>query len=105
MTETQSATVIVIRMVLSWAARILLAAGVALASVYVGDFVVFTVRGKPMDQVFVNRYMTAPLKGNKTAYYFESSGPEPCARALFPQAGRAACWKLRRHPLVEDPHD
>jgi len=103
--EQRSATVIVIRIALGWVARILLAAAVALAAVYVGDFVVFTARGKPMDQVVVNRYMTAPLKGNKTAYYFESSGPEPCAKTLFPQAGRAACWRLRRHPLVEDPHD
>jgi hypothetical protein len=100
--ETRSASLIVVRMVLGWAGRILLAAGVALAAVYVGDFIVFTVRGNPMDQVVVSRYMAAPLKGNKTAYYFESSGPEPCAKAMFPQSGRSACWKLRKHPLVAD---
>ncbi len=99
---TESATVIVGRMILRWLGRIALGIGVALAVVYVGDFVVFSMRGKPMDQVMVSRYMAAPLKGHKTAYYFESSGPEPCTRSLFPQAGRSACWKLRRHPLVAD---
>lgn len=103
MTETRSASLIVTKAALRWAGRILFVAGVSLASVYVGDFLVFTARGKPMDQVNVNRYMAAPLKGNKTAYYFESSGPEPCARALFPQAGRSSCWNLRRHPLIADP--
>jgi len=101
-TENRSATAIVIRIVLGWAGRILLVSGVALAAVYVGDFIVFTLRGKPMDQVVVNRYLATPLKGNKTAYYFESSGPEPCAKALFPQAGRPACWRLRRKPVVAD---
>jgi hypothetical protein len=102
MTETHSATLIVGKAFLRWVGRILFVAGVSLASIYVGDFLVFTIRGKPMDQVNVSRYMAAPLKGNKTALYFESSGPEPCARALFPQAGRSACWRLRRHPLVAD---
>ena len=102
MTENRSATAIVIRIVLGWAGRILLVSGVALAAVYVGDFIVFTLRGKPMDQVVVNRYLATPLKGNKTAYYFESSGPEPCAKALFPQAGRSACWRLRRNPGMAD---
>jgi len=102
MTERHSATLIVGKAFLRWVGRIVFLAGIALASVYVGDFLVFTVRGKPMDEVTVNRYMAAPLKGNKTAFYFESSGQEPCARTLFPQAGRSACWKLRRHPLVTD---
>ena len=91
--------------ILGWIARIVLGAAIVLATLYVGDFVVFSVRGKPLDQVMVTRYMAAPMKNNKTACYFESSGPEPCARALFPQAGHAACWNLKRHPLVADQPD
>jgi len=105
MNHSSSATVILGGRILGWIGRILLVAAILLATVYVGDFVVFSLRGKPMDQVTVSRYMAAPLKNNKTAYYFESSGPEPCARALFPQAGHSACWTLKRHPLVADQPD
>jgi hypothetical protein len=89
---------------LRWLVRILFGALLLLALVYVGDFAVFTLRGKPQDQVNVNRYMAAPLKDNKTELYFESSGLAPCARALFPQAGLPTCWKLRKHPnIAEQP--
>ncbi len=102
MPETSSATVILGKVILRWVGRVIFVGTLLLAAVYVGDFAIFSVRGKPLDQVVVNRYMAAALKGNKTAYYFESSGPEPCARSLFPQGGRTACWQLRRHPVIAD---
>jgi hypothetical protein len=69
------------------------------ALVYIGDGVTFYLRGKPLDQVTVSRYLAAPLKGNKTEYYFEGTQPTSCVRALFPQAGLNPCWYLRRHPV------
>ena len=89
---------------LGWAGKILLAALVLLAVVYVGDYLVFLVRGKPTDQVVINQYMGAPLKGDKTAFYYEGTGPVTCSRTLFPQGGLPTCRALRNHPSVsEDP--
>jgi len=90
-------------MILRWLALSLLAIVAATALVYVGDYLIFLVRGQPLDQVTVTRYMAAPLKGNKTEYYFEGTGPLSCAKALFPQNGWSPCWYLRRHPLYAEP--
>lgn len=79
-----------------------IAAVAAAALLYLGDFAIFQLRGKPHDQVVVSRYMAAPLKGNKTEYYFEGTGPEDCAIALFPQSGWKPCWYLRRHPVYAE---
>jgi hypothetical protein len=48
--------------------------------------------------VTVNRYLTIPLKGNKQEFDYLGSIDAPCSVSLFPQAGQAACWQLRRHP-------
>lgn len=84
-------------LLLKWTERILLGAIALLALTYGGDFAVFTLRGKPLDQVTVNRYLAVPLKGNKTEFDFQGSQPLACARAIFPQAGWSPCWYLRRH--------
>ena len=85
-----------------WIRGILLAIFAVCALVYVGDFAVFYLRGKPLGQVQVSTYMAAPLKGNKTELYFEGSGPMSCAKALFPEAEWKPCWYLRRHPLYAE---
>lgn len=91
-----SATGIILR----WSAVTLLALLGAAALIYLGDLAVFALRGQPVDQVIVTRYMSAPLKGaNKTEYFYEGTGPVPCAKALFPQNGLSPCWYLRRHTL------
>jgi hypothetical protein len=85
-----------------WLFRIPLATLILLALAYGGDSAIFAIRGNPLDQVTVNRYLAVPLKGNKTEFDFEGSQPVPCARALFPQAGHSPCWYLRRHTTVSD---
>jgi hypothetical protein len=90
------------RRLILWTQRILLGILAGCALVYIGDCAIFAVRGSPLDQVSVSSYMAAPLKGNKTEYYFEGSGPMPCALALFSQAGWKPCWYLRRHPLYAE---
>jgi hypothetical protein len=47
--------------------------------------------------------MAAPLKGNKTEFYYEGTGPVACAKSLFPQNGSNPCWYVRRHPLYAEP--
>jgi hypothetical protein len=89
--------------ILRWLALTLLAILAAAALTWVGGYVVFLLRGQPLDQVTVTRYMAAPLKGNKTEFYYEGTGPVSCAKALFPQDGSNPCWYVRRHPLYAEP--
>ena len=89
--------------ILRWLALTVLAILGAAALTYVGDYAIFLLRGQPLDQVTVTRYMAAPLKGNKTEFYYEGTGPVSCAKALFPQNGSNPCWYVRRHPLYAEP--
>jgi hypothetical protein len=91
------------QMILRWLALTILAILAAAALLFVGDYVVFFLRGKPSGQVTVTSYMAAPLKGNKTEFYYEGTGPVSCSRSLFPQNGWQPCWYLRRHPLYAEP--
>ena len=91
------------QMILRWLAFGLLAILAAAALTFVGDYLVFQLRGQPRDQVTVTRYMAAPLKGNKTEFYYEGTEPVSCAKALFPQNGWNPCWYVRRHPLYAEP--
>ena|ERR1700722_1653598 len=91
------------QMILRWLALTVVAILAAAALLFVGDYAVFMLRGKPQDQVTVTRYMSAPLKGNKTELYYEGTGPMPCAKAIFPQNGWQPCWYMRRHPLYAEP--
>ena len=86
-----------------WTIRICLGILGTAALIYVVDYAQFLLRGHPLGQVNVTRYMTVPLKGsNKTEYYFEGSGPLSCSASLFPQDGWSPCWYLRRHPLYAE---
>jgi|SRR5271170_6901061 len=97
---SHSATGIILR----WLALGVLSILAVAALIYLGDYVIFLLRGQPTDKVTVTRYMTAPLKGaNQTEYYYEGTGPVSCAKALFPQNGWNPCWYVRRHPLYAEP--
>ena len=80
-------SVTVIRVILRTLRQVLIGVVAAAVLIYIGDVALFFLRGKPHDQVVVSRYLAAPLRGNKTEYYFEGTGPMDCARSLFPQAG------------------
>ena len=88
--------------ILRWTRRFLLVVLALGAIGYLGDWAVFTLRGKPMDSVSVNRFLSVPLKGNKTEFDYEGSLPVTCAESLFPQNGSSPCWYLRRHNLEND---
>jgi hypothetical protein len=97
MTSDSSANVNLKALLLKWAERVLFGA-IALAAFTFGvDYAIFSMRGRPLDQITVNRYLAVPLKGNKTEFDFQGSQPLVCARAIFPQAGWSPCWYLRRH--------
>ena len=90
------------RLIGRWAERLLLGSALVLALAYAVDLGAFAVRGKPVDQVVVNRSLAVPLKGNKTEYDFEGSDAVICSRSLFPQGGHSPCWYLRRHTTQTD---
>lgn len=85
------------RSMMRWLARAVVAATILFVAVYAGDWAVFKFRKSPSSTVTVNRYQSVPLKGQKTEYDYLGSGDEPCAVALFPQEGMTPCWWLRRH--------
>jgi hypothetical protein len=75
---------------------VLLAAGFAV--VYIGDLVVYHLRGAPQSKVTVNRYVSIPEKGRKTEFDFQGTLDVPCSVSLFAQGGESPCWQLRRNP-------
>ena len=77
-----------------WTALTLVSAAVA---VYVGDWLVYNLRGAPTDKVTVSRFLSAPLKNNKEEMDYLGSDEVACSVSLFPQGGHAPCWYLRGH--------
>jgi hypothetical protein len=82
-----------------WILRILLGAVVAGGLLYLGDWVVFQVRRRPVGVVQVNQLLATPLKGNKMEYDLMGVVPVSCSRSIFPQRGNPACWWLERHKM------
>ncbi len=86
-------------------ARGLLGLVVALALLYLADFVVWRIRvarGGGMDTVQVTRTVVAPLKGNREEYYPDGVEQVDCSQSIFQQSGSGACWYLRRHRSIEE---
>ena len=81
-----------------WLQRVVVLLAAAFVIVYGGDWAVYKLRGSPTSTVTVNRYLTIPLKGNKQEFDYLGTIDVPCSVSLFPQAGQAACWRLRRNP-------
>ena len=91
-----------LKRMLRWLGLGVLALLGAAALIYLGDTALFYLRDQPKDQINVTRYMATPLKGNKTEFFYEGTGPYSCARALFSQGGMDPCWYRRRHPLYAE---
>lgn len=100
--NAQAANRTPLQTILRWTAFVLLGALAAAALTYLGDTVTYMLRGQPTDQITVSRYMSAPLKGDKTEYFYEGTGPMSCSKSLFPQSGWQPCWYLRKHPLAAE---
>jgi hypothetical protein len=81
-----------------WLIRVVVVLMVGFVVVWVGDLVIFKLRGSPMSKVTVNQFQTVPLKGTKIEYDYLGTSDVPCSQSLFPQGGQSACWQLRRNP-------
>ena len=71
---------------------------------YIGDFLLFSLRDAPTSSVHRVRLLAIPDKGNRVEYQIDVQQPEedvPCSRSLFPQGGNRPCWYVRRH--AKDP--
>jgi hypothetical protein len=83
---------------MGWLQRIIVVLVAVFVAIYAGDWAVYKLRGSPHGKVTINRYVTIPLKGNKQEFDYQGSIDVPCSVSLFPQAGLAPCWQLRRNP-------
>ena len=80
-----------------WLKRIVLAAAIGFAAIYLGDWAVFALRGSPQSKVTVNRTLVVPLKGNKDEYDYLGTFDEPCSVSIFPRDGNKPCWRVRQN--------
>lgn len=88
----------------AWAAKMLARAVLGLLIVavvlYVLDFAVWRSRvaaGGGMDQVQVDLFTVAELKGGKEDYYPQGTATVPCSKTIYPQGGNNPCWWQVRH--------
>jgi hypothetical protein len=81
-----------------WLLRVIVVLMAGFVAAYVGDWVVFKLRGSPMSKVTVSQFQTVPLKGTKVEYDYLGTSDVPCSQSLFPQGGQSPCWQLRRNP-------
>ncbi len=82
--------------------RIFIAAVLAAAILYAGDYLQLRYRiarnGNPYGTVTVRPYYAVPQKDHKTEFLFDDAHDQTCVNALFPHLGDSACWYLRRNP-------
>ena len=92
--------------------RLLLAAAVLLAAVYVYDYLSVRHRmaarkqGDPFDVVTYPHVLAIPQKGNRVEYALDAQSPmmsEACVHSLFPHYGYAPCWYVNRMTATPTP--
>jgi hypothetical protein len=76
------------------------------ATLYVGDWLIFHLRGAPTDKLTVSLFVSVPLNGplgsNKQEIDFIGQEQWSCTKTIFPQIPFAhdqsmPCWYLRQH--------
>jgi hypothetical protein len=84
--------------ILRWA---LLWAAVALAALYVGDFLTLHYRMRNGGPSAVTATVTilygTPLKNGQVSIFWDQPQTQVCARSLFPHLGYPPCWYVKRH--------
>jgi hypothetical protein len=82
---------------------------VAAAVLWASDWLIWQGRvlgGGGYKTISINRFVVAPLKGNKEEYYADGTEEIRCTRSLLPegmpQAGAKPCWWVERHPVDFD---
>jgi hypothetical protein len=66
---------------------------------YAGDDVWARLRGRPVEQVKVDRMYRAMNHWNEVEYSVGTPVMETCVDALMPHFGYVPCWYLLRHTL------
>jgi len=79
---------------------------IALAGLYAVDWAIFEarqLRGGGMGSVTVQKFLSTPLKGEKTEFDYLGTENDNCSQSLFPQYAASAwnppCWWLARHKV------
>ena len=80
--------------------RIGLALVVTAAVMYLVDWAVWGMRGRPMGTVQVSWFQVAPLKDGGERDYPNGSGPVACSQSVAPHGGGNPCWYVEQHPQV-----
>jgi len=71
------------------------------AVVYAADDLWVRFRGRPVEQMRVDRVYTALNRWNEVEYSLGTPVTQTCIDALAPHFGYAPCWYLRRHTLQQ----
>lgn len=86
-------------------AKILLKAGAVLLGValfaYLADDIWSRMRGRPVEQMKVDRYYSMLDRWNQIEYSPGTPINQTCVDALMPHLGYVPCWYLRRHTLQQ----
>jgi len=87
------------------ALSVCLAVAALTAFVYAGDELWSRLRGRPMEEMKVDRIYAAMNHWKQVEYSVGTPIMEPCVDALMPHFGYVPCWYLRRHTLqqIGDP--
>jgi hypothetical protein len=71
------------------------------ALVYAGEDLWVRHRGKPVEQLKVNRIYAAMNTWNQVEYSVGTPVMQTCVDALMPHFGYVPCWYLRRHTFQQ----
>ena len=74
--------------------------GVALFA-YLADDLWSRLRGRPVEQMKVDRYYAMLDRWNQIEYSTGTPVTQTCVDALMPHFGYVPCWYLRRHTLQQ----
>jgi hypothetical protein len=80
--------------------RRLIAAGIVVGALYLGDFLSLRFRVPARDtfgNVTVHTYYVVKLKSGRTEYDYAGDHNVSCANSMFPQFAAQPCWYARRH--------
>jgi hypothetical protein len=92
------------------AKRVLIGIVLALAVVYLGDYLSVRIRmlhpkpADPFESITILRVLAIPEKNGKTSYEIDQQNPEQtiiCVHALFPHSGYSPCWYVK--PRINQP--
>ena len=92
------------------AKRVLFISVIALAVLYLSDFVSVRIRmlhpkpADPFESMTTLRVLAIPEKNGKTSYEIDQQNPEQtttCVHSVFPHSGHSPCWYVK--PRINQP--